>query len=459
MFVRVKASVRIDNTGNTVEVPALLTPTGLLEPLLDYLVESAFSRSPSWMNKVLRSVRLLCYYMQANPNEGGSRNLLKGFALALEQGTFDKKTGSDESGLNWSPRSAADRQGVITDLNLFFDWLGERNATVAAVNPAVNSNAYEQRWNAAARTHKRDSALLGHLWSAKNSDIKARRVSFRRAPVAKPGEPPAFPEDRFADLITDGFRVGQRVDHRGICITLLMNGAGFRVSEPFHMFVQDAGPDPTQPNTSLVAIHHPSAGFAPESWCDPATGRRGTREAYLATKYGLKPRHLTMGSNHSGWKGGLYDRDNYKLAHWFLPWYGEVFLHHWERYLEQLIRVKRDHHPYLWVNLLRGEAGSPYKLGAFLDAHADACRRIGLSISKQDGTTDHGHRHAYGQRARRAGLDTKTIQMMLHHASEKSQDVYTSPGNAEIKRTLSLAHVRLGEALPVRLTNLINRLT
>jgi len=201
------------------------------------------------------------------------------------------------------------------------------------------------------------------------------------------------------------------------------------------MYIQDARPDPTNFRTALVSIHHPEAGYAPEQWRDSKDGRRGTRDAYLAANFGLKPRNLIHGSLHAGWKGGLYDADNYKLAHWFMPWYGEVFLDHWNRYLEELAHVKRQHHPYLWVNTLRGDEGAPYKLGTFMEAHAAACRRIGLLPRKELGTTVHGHRHAYGQRARRAMLDTKTIQMMLHHRSEASQNPYTGPGSAEIKRS------------------------
>ena len=454
MFVRVNCSVRFDNTGTTVDVPAILTPAGLLMPLVDYFVEKFAARSPSWMDKVLRSVRLFCYYMQVNPAQRDTRAIFEGFAKALELGTFDLPTGEDPSELCWRPFAAQDRHAVITDLSLFFDWMGKRSLAAADLNPMVPVNIYEQRWNTAARIHKRENALLGHLWSNPESDKKGRRLSHRRLPVPRSGEPPAFPEDRFAELITDGFRVGNRVDHRGICITLLMHGAGFRVSEPFHMYVQDAQPDPTNPKTSLVAIHHPEVGYAPEDWRDPKTGKRGTRTAYLAANFGLKPRNRTRGPLHAGWKGGLYDADNYKLAHWFMPWYGEVFLYHWNLYLQQLAHVKRGHHPFLWVNLLRGKEGEPYKLGTFMDAHADACKRIGLTPLKHLGTTDHGHRHAYAQRARLASLDTKVTQMMLHHAAESSQAPYTGPGTAEIKRLLDQAHIRLGKAIPQRLLHL-----
>ncbi len=456
MFVRVKVEVRSDNTGNWIEVPGLLTPGGLLTPLLDYFVEKVWSRSPSWMDKVLRSTQLFCYYINANPLQRDTRALFAGFASALLAGTFDIETGDDPSDLCWTPRSGTDRDGVITDLTLFFDWMGQTNPVAAEINPLVPADAYEQRWNSAARTYRRERALLGHLWSNPGGDKLKRQHGKAREPRPSGSDPAAFPEDRFVDLVTDGFRVGKRVDHRSICITLLMHGAGFRVSEPFHLYVHDVVSDPVNAKAALVTIHHPSAGYAPGGWRDPSAGCRGLRRAYLATQYGLKPRDELGDSRHAGWKGGHYDADNYKMAHWFAPWYGELFLYHWYRYMEQLVHVKRDH-PFLFVNMTRGEAGSILKLDNFNKLHAAACRRIGLQPLKDLGTTPHGHRHAYGQRARAAGLETKIIQIMLHHTSEVSQKVYTDPGAAEVTRTLAEAHERLGQAVPLRLSHQVVR--
>lgn len=55
------------------------------------------------------------------------------------------------------------------------------------------------------------------------------------------------------------------------------------------------------------------------------------------------------------------------------------------------------------------------------------CESIGLEISKFNGTTNHGHRHSYGQRMKNAGIDKKVRQVAMHHKSEESQNVYTEP--------------------------------
>lgn len=445
MFVKVTTEVRSDNTGNSVIVPGVLTELGLLMPLLDYFLEHTH-RSPSWMDKVVRSVRLLCYYMTANPHEVSKRALFDNFARALEQGTFNLATGEDPSGLCWQPLSGVDRDAIITDLTLLFDWMTRDNKAAAEFNPLVPASAYDQRLNEASRAYKRENKLLGHLWTDRTDDSKKRRVGRLREPVPKASTPLSFPENRFDELIEDGFRVGNRVDHRNICITLLLHGAGFRASEPFHMYVEDAVPNPKDPSSALVAIHHPSAGFAPGHWVDPIVGGRGKRGAYLAAMYGLKPRHKLHDTNRAGWKGGRYDAENYKRAFWFTPSYGAQFLHHWNCYLEQLAHVKRKH-PFLFVNMERGNLGDMYKLGTFNDAHAAACRRIGLVPAKVLGTSPHGHRHAYGQRLRRAGLDAHMRQIALHHSNMASQEVYTEPSLDEIIDALQTADDTLRQSL------------
>jgi hypothetical protein len=65
------------------------------------------------------------------------------------------------------------------------------------------------------------------------------------------------------------------------------------------------------------------------------------------------PRTELMDRRHAGWKGGMHDGAYYKQAYWFLPEYGEWFLHLWHRYLEQVARVERNH-PFAFINLNRG---------------------------------------------------------------------------------------------------------
>ena len=245
-------------------------------------------------------------------------------------------------------------------------------------------------------------------------------------------------------------------------ITLLLHGAGFRESEPFHLYISDVFPDPANPSQAKVLIHHPSHGGAPADWRDErGKPRKGNRADYLAQKFGLAPRTELMDRCHAGWKGGTHDAAYYKQAYWFLPVYGEWFLQLWHRYLEQVARVERDH-PYAFINLSREPVGGVYTLTQYNKAHAAACRRIGLKVAKGLGTTPHGHRHAYGKRLSDAGVDEFLIRRFMHHQSLASQQVYTQPSSKEFRECLTLAAQRLnalqGRSVDNQMLNVSSRL-
>ena len=138
----------------------------------------------------------------------------------------------------------------------------------------------------------------------------------------------------------------------------------------------------------------------------------------------------------------MHDGAYYKQAYWFLPQYGEWFLQLWHRYLVQVARSERDH-PFAFINLAREPVGAMYTLTQYNKAHAAACERIGLTVSKALGTTPHGHRHAYGRRLMNAGIDKALIRRFMHHASLESQEVYTQANSREALAALEAAAQRL----------------
>ncbi len=444
MFVTVKARVYTDATGVYTEIPALLTPAGVLEPLLDYCLARSHDRSLTWMSKVSRSVRMFLEYLQTNPAERDTYRLFQNFAQRLYTGTFDRETGLDPSGLCWAPRSPQDAGHIITHLTDFFDWLGEMRPEAAKVNPRYAGGAFDRQADEAAYQYRRSRAFLGHTWAANAAPAETgHRVRSQRLPKVEKGEPPAFPEARFEELLVKGFRAAGRQDYRGMLITLLLHGAGFRESEPFHLYIHDVLPDLANPRQALVRIHHPSHGAAPVDWRDErGRPRKGNRAEYLAQRFGLVPRTELMDSRHAGWKGGMHDGAYYKQAYWFVPEYGEWFLHLWYRYLEQVARTERDH-PFAFINLSRAPLGGMYGLGQYNKAHAAACERIGLTVGKVLGTTPHGHRHAYGRRLKNAGIEPALIRRFMHHASPESQEVYTQPNTREARAALEAAAQRL----------------
>jgi Phage integrase family len=444
MFVTVKAKVYTDATGVYTELPALLTPAGVLEPLLDYCLYRSHDRSLVWMAKVARSVRMFLEYLQTNPAERDTYRLFQNFAQRLYTGTFDRDTGLDPSDLCWAPRSPQDASHIITHLTDFFDWLGEMRPEAAQVNPHYAGGGFDRMTDEVAYQYRRSKAFLGHTWAANATGAATgHRVRSRRLPRVGRGEPPAFPEERFEELLVKGFCAAGRRDYRGMLITLLLHGAGFRESEPFHVYGSDVFPDPANPRTARVLIHHPAHGAAPADWRDGrGQARKGNRAAYLAHQFGLVPRTELMDRRQAGWKGGTHDAAYYKQAYWFVPEYGEWFLHLWHRYLEQVARIERNH-PFAFINLNREPLGAMYTLAQYNKAHAAACERIGLTVSKPLGTTPHGHRHAYGRRLKNAGIEKALIRRFMHHASLESQEVYTQASTKEALAALDVAAQRL----------------
>ncbi|BBI42761.1 gamma-mobile-trio recombinase GmtY [Pseudomonas syringae] len=436
----VKARVYTDATGVYTELPALLTPTGVLESLLDYYLYRSHDRSLAWMAKVARSVGMFLEYLQTNPAERDTYQLFQNFAQRLYTGTFDRETGLDPSGLCWARRSPQDASHIMTHLTDFFDWLSEMYREAPKLNPQYAGGAFDRQAVEAAYQYRRSKAFLGHSWAANASPTETgHRVRSRRLPKVERGEPPAFPEERFEELLMKGFRSAGRFDYRGMLITLLLHGAGFRESETFHLYVPDVFPDPASSRRAKVLIHHPSYGAAPADWhYERGRPHKGNRAEYLAQKFGIVPRTDLMDRRHAGWKGGTHDGPYYKQAYWFLPEYGEWFLKFWHRYLEQVVHIERDH-PFAFINLSREPVGAMYTLTQYNKAHAAACERIGLSVGKALGTTPHGHRHAYGRRLSNAGIDKALIRRFMHHASLESQDVYTQANTREVLAALETA--------------------
>jgi hypothetical protein len=166
MFVAVKARVYTDATGVYTEIPALLTPVGVLEPLLDYCLSRSHDRSLTWMSKVTRSARMFLEYLQTNPSERDTYRLFQNFAQRLYTGTFDRETGLDPSGLCWAPRSPQETSHIITHLSDFFDWLDEMRPDAGKVNPRYAGGAFDRQTDETAYQYRRSKAFLGHTWAA-----------------------------------------------------------------------------------------------------------------------------------------------------------------------------------------------------------------------------------------------------------------------------------------------------
>lgn len=452
----ITAKVYTDESGIFYEMPVLLTADGFLDVLLDYLVEHWDSRSPAWMVKVTSSVRLFLEYLTVHSNYIDEQAVFQTFRQRLMTGTIASGDVNDPTGLCWSARSPKIVNRIIRNLTDFFNWWSIKNPRKK--NPAAswNGSQYDIKLAEAAYTYRRNKAFLGHTWSVTEEVSRrpgngASPGKFLSEPNSERQEAPAFPENRILDLLFDGFKVGNRFNYRDMLITLLLNGAGFRESEPFHLYLWDVMEDPACKGSALVLIHHPAWGDAPRdsTWLD-TTGRvrRGRRVEYLAERFGLAPRDWGLSTSAAGWKGGMHESTHggfYKQAYWFVPEFGKLFWEIWNTYVEQVMRINpsKRNHPYAFMNVVREPMGALYKLGKFQVSHAAAVRRIGLVPAKHLGTSDHGHRHAYGQRLRKAGVEKEMIRRFMHHTDLNSQDVYTEAGREECLHHIQLAVERL----------------
>lgn len=441
--VVVTAKVITDGTGVEVTVPTLLTNRGVISPLLDFCCDYSEGRSMDWLEKLCRACFLFLDFAAAN-RAMSDRALLEAFAHRLHTGTFSVENSLDPSWLCWRPVSRATARRILSQLTTFFGKFEELRKLLRPWQAP-----YDEAMAQAAFIHAREKAFLGHTWSMQSS--RTGIGHFITSPLPKSlhvqdSEPPAFPEERFMDFLLTGWCVNGRYSYRDMLITLLLNGAGVRLSEVFHLYVTDIHLDSLASGSALVVFHHPLEGAAPEEWLGP-TGvpMRGNRRTYLKERWGLEPRTMQRGAEHAGWKGAAltnqYGSKAFR-AQWFVPQLGSVFMHVWERYLAELVYLQRSH-PYAFVNVIRGQKGEIYKKATFRQAHFEAVQRVGLTPSRMLGTTPHGHRHAYGTRLARAGVPGEDIQYYMHHCSFESHLVYTRPFQRQVIDALSEAAVRL----------------
>lgn len=444
-FSIVTGKVFTDYTGASVELPVLLTPDGPLRALIDYCL--SVKRSLPWYEKLVRAMKLFLEYLEVNATKGEEEwRLFRNFSNALRKGTIDVETGFDPSGLYWAGIGTSEANKLQGQLSDFFSWLGFDESPLAAkFNPQYKGNRYDQRIDQHAYQYRRSKAFLGHAWSGLPGTDRSHLIREERLPKINSKRPPMFPEDRFEELLFKGFKVAGKYDYRGMLISLLMFGGGVRLSEAFQLYTADIQPHWNNDSIAFVAIHHPSLGHAPNHWKNQK-GQRGQRQEYLATNFGLHPRNVIRGKLRAGWKHPALDDKWYMQVYWFPEWYGQWFLELWGYYLEQVIAIERAH-PFAWVNLTGEPIGGIYSCSEYQKSLQRAVERIGLPYGKEYGTSAHGFRHAYAQRARRAGIDPVITQRIMHHCSPESQLVYTQPEVHEAMtairnatKSLQLAH-------------------
>lgn len=445
-IVKVIAKVVDDNSGIFTEIPVLLDQDKEpIKPLVEYALKlKRDGMSPSTTNNYIKSTQLLLEYMTANVGAFSSpQALFEGFSSRLYTGTIGDD-GLDPSGLYWLPCSKQVARLHINALSKITDWLAEKHGAIS-MNPLIKADNLTQYLNFAAWFRRNQHNFLGHIKDKHiSSTVRyARSIQGKRPLGTQSQDAIEFPERYFESFYFNGLggASDRRVALRDQLILLLMHGGGLRESEALHLWIEDVLIDPSNFNNVKVRIYHPEDGKAPNNW----RGRSGkaTRAAYLKEKYALSPRNDLMGKKYVGWKSRVTDsKEQYLEVHWFPTIVGEVFSKLWQDYTRFLMILERNH-PYAFVSFHHKHLGNAYTLNAFHHNYHQALKRIGLKPCKADGLSPHSHRHSYGRRLRRAGVDEIVIKKCLHHASLDSQIVYTTPSIKEVTASLNAATFRL----------------
>lgn len=444
-------------------VRVVLTADGPLQSLIDYF-DHLGTPSPSTQRNAAMAVGMLWdYYVAAHPAEPAEQaQFLSKFVRLLSTGSV-QSDGSDPLDLNWYPLSPTRAKEIVRQVTAYSDYCALVAGTVL-LNPLVPATFSQRVAQYRRYEHQSAASLLKHLFrpvEAQQRAAVARQTVVRETVTRDQNAPPYFPFAHTTALFQEGFRRAdegppwERYHIRDLMIAVLQRFGGLRVSEPFHLYVQDVVPDVRDPHDSewgtsaRVRVFHPSAGTI--TYKDNVTGKRqqSNRAEYLMSQWGRKPRHQDRwGGGRSGWKHALLDDgpDNAMTVYWFPSMMGAYFWHLYQMYLRHVLPSGLEH-PYLFVNLDESQDnfGAPYRIESYTEQLKKAVKRIGLESSKRAGTTSHGLRHAYAQSLSAAQVSQKTIQVALHHKSPLSQQIYTRPSTQMAAHDLDRAHARARE--------------
>jgi hypothetical protein len=420
--------------------------------LVNYIIERNADKSEKWIRNLYQGAIALLDFISANPGYSNKpAKMYREFVQSFQTGSVDIH-GDDPSQLYWLARSPESSRKHLKLLDRWLDYASEKTGGVQ-VNPFVQADAIESHINRMAYLKRTEKAVLGHLNSKAGAFELAssvREVLYRRPPPSpNRAKSIAFPEDRFYDQLFEGYVIHGReketdplkkYNWQALLINTLMNSGGVRISEPFHIWVDDIIEDPENPGSALVRIYHPEFGAPPRRERGEFK-RTYTREAYLQANYpGVLPRNRASGNYFAGWKGAALDPSTKHFqVYWFPTADGKLFWKVWKIFIKQRIDAGIDCslHPFAFVNLDGKYKGRPYTIDTFRSTYKRAVERIGLIPRRSLGTMPHNNRHAYGHRATAADIDNITLKTMFHHINIESQETYRGISDADINKILT----------------------
>ncbi|SFM69763.1 gamma-mobile-trio recombinase GmtY [Halopseudomonas yangmingensis] len=415
-------------SGKKQTLPAVYTSKGILISHLRYLAWNS-DKSQSWKQRSVFSVRLLIDYVEAAFGFKKTTALLKSFTEALVTGTIDYESSTDPLGLYWKPRDLVDANNILSNITNYTDFIARQEGhDDSLINPFREATGWEERMNWCAYYNKQANVFLNHL----SSYSEAKKMAGRKRLIYTPMQmmvsnekAERFPEDKIENLLMKGFYARNKHDYRSQLITMLMNYGGLRKSEVFHLYISDITVHPVHADEALVRVYHPEYGRSPDL-------KYKNRSEYLISETDYKSRNKYQITErlYSGWKNPmLASKDGYFEVVFNPASKARDFINLWVKYLKfQRVEPVRFH-PFAFTN----DKGEPETLKNFQQRHKRAVERIGLICKKEFGTTEHGHRHAYGYRGRKMGFSQVELQKMMHHKSPNSCLIYIKPTNEDVR--------------------------
>jgi integrase len=371
--------------------------------------------------------------------------VLRSFTTALNLGTINS-IGQDSSGLFWRARDTKDAEVILNHITQYTDFYSDKSENKLPINTFRKASHIEEKINWCAYYHRQKGIFLNHLENKKNTIEKikfVRSIKSNQPDIIRNEKVVKFPEDKIVTLLNYGFiKSGDKYpDYKNQLITMLMHYGGLRLSEVFHIYINDIIFDEKH-NEAIVRIFHPSNGQSPES-------PKQTRRTYLQEKYALIPRNEYSKNLrlHAGWKNPLLTSNRkYFDVIFSNSNIAKEFQIIWIKYLTYQRKTPPCHfqHPFAFTN----SKGEPETIKNFRRMHDNAVIKIGLNPCKDEGTSCHGHRHTYGYSLSQLGFSQVEIQKAMHHKSPDSCLVYIQPTSEDIRTKMRVleGYFRIGDA-------------
>lgn len=379
----------------------------------------------------------------------------RGLLLLIKQFYEGRLDGCE--GLGWMPVSSKTALDDMEHVNKFSTFCHDNYGHIEA-NPSerilVSSMSTRDfnNWLAQARARKRFDLLFHAYGTTQQGQGIVTKPAFKPA-----GKKPKrvktakyFPPDRVLEFVSKAGNV------RDTLCWLLMFYGGLRISELMHLYVRDISLDKRN-GMARVVLADPREGKI--QWtAKNGKQRNRIRPDFLRERYGRVPRE-DYGDKHperAGWKGMKYEDEQSceSLIYWSDPRIGQLF---WKLHTEYMRSVRLrvpDKHPYYFVAMKDDAFGAPLKLKNLREQFYDTAKRIGL-LPAQAGVNPHGARHFYGYfGATWLRLSKEKLQVMMHHESILSTEVYYALDAKVVRDELALAHQRMLEAVPAFLNTL-----